>query len=159
MRVLMLTGGGISNRSGGVGTMMAALIEQWGPAVCARVIDTRGQGGVISGAFVFAGALVQLLAARQIDVVHLHMTTRGSMVRKCLVLAVCSVMRRPAIVHMHGADFENFHASLRPVWQGFAGVRPFAGRPMSWCWVKGGGGSWCDTSAWRHGACRSSGTG
>ena len=118
MRVLMLTGGGISNRSGGVGTMMAALIEQWGPAVCARVIDTRGQGGVISGAFVFAGALVRLLAARQIDVVHLHMTTRGSMVRKCLVLAVCSVMRRPAIVHMHGADFEDFHASLRPVWQG-----------------------------------------
>ena len=122
MRVLMLTGGGISNRSGGVGTMMAALRDEWGPAVTTQVIDTRGRGGILSGARVFAWALLRFSAARRVDVVHLHMTTRGSVVRKCVLLAVCAAMRRPAIVHMHGADFEVFHQSLRPLWRGLLAV-------------------------------------
>ena len=113
----MLTGGGISNRSGGVGTMMAALRNEWGTAVSTRVIDTRGRGGAARGALFFVWVLLQFVTAGRVDLVHLHMTTRGSMVRKCVLLVLCSVMRRPAIVHMHGADFETFFTGMRPVWR------------------------------------------
>jgi glycosyltransferase involved in cell wall biosynthesis len=117
MRVLMLTGGGISNRSGGIGTMMAALRAAWGNSVSTLVIDTRGPGGVLSGAFWFVAALLRFLAARRVDVVHLHMSTRGSVVRKCLLTWVSVALRRPVIVHMHGADFFPFFESLAPLWQ------------------------------------------
>jgi len=117
MRVLMLTGGGISNRSGGIGTMMAALRSAWGGSVSTRVIDTRGPGGVPAGGFWFLLALARFLAARRVDVVHLHMSTRGSVVRKCLLIWVAVALRRPVIVHMHGADFFPFFEALRPLWQ------------------------------------------
>ncbi len=112
MHVLMLTGGGISNRSGGVGTMMAALQEEWGSGVTTQVIDTRGTGGVLAGAACFAWALARFLFARRVDVVHLHMTTRGSVARKCVLLLLSRVLRRPVILHMHGADFFAFHDQL-----------------------------------------------
>jgi glycosyltransferase involved in cell wall biosynthesis len=121
MRVLMLTGGGISNRSGGVGTMMAALREHWGAAVSTRVIDTRGPGGRLAGVFRFLVAAAQVLAARRVDVVHLHMTTRGSVVRKCALTWLAAGLGRPVIVHMHGADFFLFFEGLAPVWQRLAG--------------------------------------
>jgi glycosyltransferase involved in cell wall biosynthesis len=121
MRVLMLTGGGISNRSGGVGTMMAALREHWGAAVSTRVIDTRGPGGRLAGVFWFLVAAAQVLAARRVDVVHLHMTTRGSVVRKCALTWLAAALGRPVIVHMHGADFFVFFEALAPVWQRLAG--------------------------------------
>jgi glycosyltransferase involved in cell wall biosynthesis len=112
MHVLMLTGGGISNRSGGVGTMMAALQAEWGPGVTTEVIDTRGRGGILAGAACFAWALARFVSARDVDVVHLHMTTRGSVARKCVLLLLSRALRRPAIVHMHGADFFAFHDQL-----------------------------------------------
>jgi glycosyltransferase involved in cell wall biosynthesis len=117
MRVLMLTGGGISNRSGGIGSMMAALRAAWGGSVSTLVIDTRGPGGLLGGAVWFLAALVRFLAARRVDVVHLHMSTRGSVVRKCVLTWVSVALRRPVIVHMHGADFFPFFESLRPLWQ------------------------------------------
>jgi glycosyltransferase involved in cell wall biosynthesis len=122
MRVLMLTGGGISNRSGGIGTMMAALRAAWGGSVSTVVIDTRGPGGVLSGAFWFLAALLRFLAARRVDVVHLHMSTRGSVVRKCLLTWVSVALRRPVIVHMHGADFFPSFDSLSPLWQRQVGM-------------------------------------
>jgi glycosyltransferase involved in cell wall biosynthesis len=122
MRVLMLTGGGISNRSGGIGTMMAALQAAWGASVSTVVIDTRGPGGVLSGACWFLMALARFLAARRVDVVHLHMSTRGSVVRKCLLTWVAVALRRPVIVHMHGADFFPFFESLAPFWQHRVGM-------------------------------------
>jgi glycosyltransferase involved in cell wall biosynthesis len=118
MKVLMATGGGISNRSGGVGTMMAALQAQWGSQVTARVIDTRGPGSRVAGILYFASTMVRFVpAAWWADVVHLHMTTRGSVVRKCMLSTLARALGRPVIVHMHGADFFAYYDALLPVWQ------------------------------------------
>jgi glycosyltransferase involved in cell wall biosynthesis len=123
MKVLMLTGGGISNRSGGVGTMMAALQAQWGSKVNARIIDTRGAGSRVAGVVFFAGAVMRFVpAAWWADVVHLHMTTRGSVVRKCVLSALARALGRPVIVHMHGADFFGHYDALLPVWQRLVAV-------------------------------------
>jgi len=114
-RVLVLAGGGLAHTSGGVGTLMLYLMDEWGkradgPRV--RVIDTRGQGGALDGAGRFAAAIGQLGllgVLRRTDLVHAHMTTRGSVLRKAVLCGVAMALRVPVIMHMHGADFLPFY--------------------------------------------------
>ncbi len=102
---------------------MLYLMDEWakcagGPHV--RVIDTRGQGGAAGGAMRFAAAIGGvgfLAAARRIDVVHAHMTTRGSVVRKCVLCGLAMALRVPVIMHMHGADFFPFYRRQPLVFQ------------------------------------------
>ena len=120
--VLMLAGGGLSHTSGGVGTLIGYLIGCWasdpdGPAV--RVLDTRGDGGVAGGAWAFARALATLVwqcVAGRAALVHAHMTTRGSVIRKCLLCATANLLGVPTVIHQHGADFHSyFRRQARPV--------------------------------------------
>ncbi len=119
----MLAGGGVAHTSGGVGTLMLYLMDEWGkqaggPRV--RVIDTRGQGGAAGGIARFAAAIAGvgfLGAARRIDVVHAHMTTRGSVVRKSVLCQLAMALDVPVIMHMHGADFFAFYRRQPRVFQ------------------------------------------
>ncbi len=118
LRVLVCAGGGLGHVSGGVGTLMGYMLAAWamqpdGPLV--QVIDTRGQGGRVAGVGRFAwaaGVLAWRCATGQVDVVHLHMTTRGSVLRKGLLCGLAAACATPCIVHMHGADFLAFHARM-----------------------------------------------
>ncbi len=119
----MLAGGGLGHVSGGVGTLTGYMLDAWrdrpdGPRV--TVLDTRGEGGQLAGAARFAGALVRLgwlCATGQVDLVHAHMTTRGSAARKTLLCLVAGLLGVRYVVHMHGADFAAFHTRLPPAAQ------------------------------------------
>ena len=114
----MLAGGGLGHVSGGVGTLMGYMLEAWdarddGPRV--RVFDTRGEGGRLAGAARFLGVLARLgwlCAAGRVDLVHAHMTTRGSVVRKSVLCMLAGLAGVPFVLHMHGADFAAFHRRL-----------------------------------------------
>ena len=116
----MLAGGGLGHVSGGVGTLMGYMIEAWRDrpdAPCVRVIDTRGEGGPMSGAWTCLCAMMRLgwlCAAGRVDLVHAHMTTRGSVARKSLLCGLARILGIPFAIHMHGADFAAFHARLHP---------------------------------------------
>ena len=43
------------------------------------------------------------------DVVHLHMASYGSFVRKASLAAYARLVRVPVVVHVHGAEFHTFH--------------------------------------------------
>ena len=117
-RVLVLAGGGTDHVSGGVGTMMLALQQEWrrcGEDPGLHIIDTRGAGGVASATFCFVRACILLLSAKitgNAGLVHAHMTTRGSVVRKALLCSLASWIGVPVILHMHGADFAEFFEAL-----------------------------------------------
>jgi len=116
--VIVLAGGGLAPASGGVGVLMGYLLEAWAasphpPRV--RVIDTRGQGGRLSAIPRFAGASLMftwLGLTGRMQLVHAHMTTRGSAARKTLLCSVAMLFAVPVIVHMHGADFIPFYRRL-----------------------------------------------
>lgn len=113
-QVLVLAGGALAHTSGGVGTLLRHVLQavsEHEGAPRMRVVDTRGPGGRLSGVLWFARAL-WLTLVTPADLVHLHMTTRGSVLRKCLLCAAAGMRRRPFIVHMHGADFGAFYATL-----------------------------------------------
>lgn len=121
--IVVLAGGGVAHVSGGVGTLMLYLMDAWaaredGPRI--RVLDTRGAGGIAGAAWCFLRAgvsLAWLSLTGSADLVHAHMTTRGSVVRKCLLCELARLLGKPQIVHMHGADFMPFYEGLRPLWQ------------------------------------------
>lgn len=112
--VLMLAGGGVAHTSGGVGTLLLYLADAWADrpdAPPVRVVDTRGQGGAAAGAAAFVRAVFVLLRlglSGRLLLAHVHMATRGSAVRKCLLCAAANLIGVPTIVHQHGADFQDF---------------------------------------------------
>jgi glycosyltransferase involved in cell wall biosynthesis len=116
--VLVLVGGGFAPLSGGVGVLLRNLTDAWAnmpEAPHMHVLDTRGGGGKFSGALHFAWALlrtVHLCSTRRAHLVHAHMTTRGSSLRKALLCSVALLLRVPVVMHMHGADFMSFYRSL-----------------------------------------------
>lgn len=121
--VVVLAGGGVAHTSGGVGTLMLYLMDEWArrpDAVPVRVVDTRGAGGAAGAAWRFAKALALVLRlglGGRIALVHAHMTVRGSAVRKSVLCALAGLLGIPAIVHMHGADFIPFYRALGPGWK------------------------------------------
>jgi glycosyltransferase involved in cell wall biosynthesis len=118
MRVAMFAGGGLAHTSGGVGTYIRYLEDQWatqagGPRV--RVIDTRGKGGKAGMACHFPWAVVCLLglgAIGRIDLLHIHMSAYGSALRKGVLTILGSMLGIPVILHMHGSNFGAFFAKL-----------------------------------------------
>ncbi len=113
-QVLMLAGGGVAHTSGGVGTQIGYWVDCWASdpqAPSVRVLDTRGAGGAAGGAWAFARAwaiLAWTCLLRRTSLVHAHMTTRGSVVRKCLLCGTANLFGTPTVIHQHGADFHDY---------------------------------------------------
>jgi glycosyltransferase involved in cell wall biosynthesis len=116
--VMMFAGGGLTHASGGVGTFIRYLTDEWASkpdAPRVRVVDTRGEGGKASMALHFLGALFRLLcwgSVGRIDLLHIHMSAYGSALRKGLLILIGYLQGIPVIVHMHGSNFHKFHAAL-----------------------------------------------
>jgi glycosyltransferase involved in cell wall biosynthesis len=117
-RVVMFAGGGTTHASGGVGTFIQYLVHEWAttpgtPEV--RVVDTRGEGGIVSMGLHFLKAVSQLIclgALGRIDVMHIHMSAYGSALRKGILTLLGAMLGIPVIVHMHGSNFNEFYSSL-----------------------------------------------
>jgi glycosyltransferase involved in cell wall biosynthesis len=123
MQVTMFAGGGVAHTSGGVGTLILYLMDEWanGPdAPRVRVIDTRGQGGKVGLVLHFLKAiwlLLYLAVTGRLGVVHVHMCVYGSALRKSILCLLCSLLGAPIIAHLHGADFLEFYGRLPRVCQ------------------------------------------
>ena len=89
--------------------MDVRLFEQWG----VRYVSTYEGAGKLTQLRTMAGALwriVWLLAARRVDVVHVHSASRGSFWRKSLVAALAFAFRVPYVFHIHSGEFPEFYA-------------------------------------------------
>jgi glycosyltransferase involved in cell wall biosynthesis len=117
-RVLMFAGGGTTHASGGIGTFIQYLIQEWATTPVApqvRVIDPRGPGGKASMGLHFPKAVGQLLylgALGRIDLIHIHMSAYGSALRKGILILLGTMLGVPVIVHMHGSNFHKFYFNL-----------------------------------------------
>src|SRR5579863_9206202 len=118
--VVMFAGGGITHASGGVGTFIRYLIDEWAtkpdvPRI--KVIDTHGKGKAIMVVH-FLKAVVFLLSwgvIGRIDLLHVHMSAYGSAARKGVLILTGRLLGIPVIVHMHGSNFHKFYAGI-PSW-------------------------------------------
>lgn len=77
-------------------------------------VPTHRQGGKAAMALCFAKAyarIVRMAMTGKIDVAHLHVSERGSFVRKGLLLRTLRKMGVRTVLHHHGAEFEQYYAS------------------------------------------------
>lgn len=118
IRVVMFAGGGITHTSGGIGTLIRYLIDEWAQkpaALQVRVIDTGGGGGKSLMAARFARAALLFIGLRlagKVDLVHLHLSHGGSALRKGFMACLGRLLGVPVIIHMHGSNFEEFYGEL-----------------------------------------------
>jgi glycosyltransferase involved in cell wall biosynthesis len=116
--VMMFAGGGLTHASGGVGTFIRYLTDEWmtkpgTPEV--RVVDTRGPGGKASMPLHFLKAIGLLLSwgcIGRIDLLHIHLAAYGSALRKGVLILIGDMLGIPVVVHMHGSNFYKFYADL-----------------------------------------------
>ena len=89
-----------------------------------RHVATHQDGSVLAKAAILRGARTVLweLAVRPPEVMHIHMSSYGSFVRKSLMTWAGWLRRVPVVVHMHGSEFDVFFARCPRVVQIYISV-------------------------------------
>nr|WP_290907306.1 glycosyltransferase [Anoxybacillus sp.] len=65
----------------------------------------------LKGLFTF---LYKLLNKRP-DIIHIHMSYKGSFYRKSLFVLLAKILKVPTIIHVHGSSFKDFYKSLSTI--------------------------------------------
>lgn len=100
---------------GGMATVAATLLQHGTAHVDLRAIPTHADGSVPRRLRAWATGTLRvfgLLATRRADVVHLHVSERGSVLRKSLIVVATTITRTPVLLHCHGAKFFDWYATL-----------------------------------------------
>lgn len=63
--------------------------------------------------YFFSGLLkfLKILIFKKPDIIHIHMSERGSFYRKAIFLLIGKTFGVPVIIHLHGANFDDFYNS------------------------------------------------
>lgn len=77
-----------------------------------EMVDSGGGRGR-AGYWAYPAALVRALRGRY-DLLHLHVASGGSVVRKAGLAAAAGMRRRPYVVHLHGGGFDDYLAGATP---------------------------------------------
>jgi len=115
--VFIVAPGGLNDRAG-IGRLVTSATRFWqesrtGPPF--RIIDPYGPAVLPIAPFYLARALLQIVWNGwhgRIAVLHVHMATRGSVLRKGIIVRVAAWLRLPVILHLHGANFDDFYRAL-----------------------------------------------
>ncbi|MGY2002835.1 glycosyltransferase family 4 protein [Blastococcus sp. SYSU DS1024] len=114
LRVLSV--GPTGGQPGGMASVVAELETQnrlSATPLQLRVVDSGGIGPAPQRAVAFARCLATAATTRA-DVVHLHVASRGSTWRKMAVAQACALRGLPYGIHLHGAGYRDFLATLSP---------------------------------------------
>lgn len=76
------------------------------------LIATTSDGNIINRLLTFLRAWLSIIIMamlRRTDIVHIHMSFRGSCLRKSLLGFTCWIFKTPYIIHLHSGGFHNFY--------------------------------------------------
>jgi len=117
----------VPGRPGGIDRVIDYLVGAWPQSPTlppVRLARSRGRSRL--GSPFHLGAVLLLLLVDgmrgRIALAHINMASRGSTVRKFILVAAARLVGVPYVLHLHGGGFREFHASL---------PRP-ARRPVDW---------------------------
>ncbi|HET7717479.1 MAG TPA: glycosyltransferase family 4 protein [Bauldia sp.] len=82
-----------------------------------RRLVLRGQGNILLSPFFTLSGLIRLGMAGltgRVDLLHVHLSVRGSTYRKLILAALARRMRLPYVVHIHGSRFDTFWIEAGP---------------------------------------------
>lgn len=110
-RVLMV--GSAPTERGGMATVTTLLLRHGSRVASIRMIPTHREGPAGMRLRLWLSGTVKVaLALRQADVLHAHVSERGSVVRKGVLVLLAKVFRVPVVLHCHGAEFVDWYGGL-----------------------------------------------
>lgn len=118
--VFVVAAGGVRHH-GGIGRLVSATVHQWramGLQPALRVVDPYGLTLSPMTPLYFLRALLLIAWNAQrgrIALVHVHMASRGSAVRKSIITRMAARLGVPILLHLHGSRLDDLHARL-PAW-------------------------------------------
>lgn len=120
-RIKVLMAGPDLKEQGGMGSVQQHIVNHIQPYADLKHISTwDGSNGVPSmqkKVSVFTQAVLSFLwtlLTEHVDVVHLHISERGSIVRSFVLMLLAKIFRKPVLLHAHGCEFHVFHDELPP---------------------------------------------
>lgn len=103
------------DQKGGMASVQKLILKEMPVVFLAEHISTHDEGSLWHRTRVFAVAtaiLMRKLLRNRADLVHLHVSEKGSVLRKILLLLLVKAFRRPVVMHAHGCEFHIFHQGL-----------------------------------------------
>jgi glycosyltransferase involved in cell wall biosynthesis len=100
---------------GGISSVEQLICDYLPPYVSIRHVPTMEDGSAITKASVFARAVQVLrrsLESLDPTIVHIHIASRGSTLRKVILAEMVARAGRPLVLHAHGSEFDQFHRKL-----------------------------------------------
>lgn len=100
---------------GGMNSVIDQLMDHdWGADFQFSYLATHVTGNPIKKALFFVNAyrkLKKLIKRNTFDIIHIHMSYKGSFYRKYYVTKLCKRYNKRVIVHLHGSEFKDFYYS------------------------------------------------
>lgn len=116
MKVIMV--GASLEQNGGIATVEKLILKYSSSEVKIQHVTSHDEGTIVHRLIVFSKAIIQLaiiLLCRKPDLIHIHLSDGGSLLRKTIVTLMVSLLRKPIIIHAHGAEFHTTYFRL-PYW-------------------------------------------
>ncbi len=116
MKIIML--GESLSKQGGIVSVEKLILEQAIANLKIQHIPTLVDGSKARKILVFAkasGELFWRLLKKEADLLHIHVSDRGSAFRKAILTLIALGFRKPVVMHAHGAEFETFYSQLPAV--------------------------------------------
>lgn len=106
----------LSRVKGGMVTVVKNLLsfQEWEKSRITYIPTHIEHNKPVKAAY-FAAAYVRILTKLifgKVDLVYLHVSERGSVYRKAMLLKLAKTFGKPVILHHHGADFDPFFREL-----------------------------------------------
>ncbi|KMW20219.1 PssE/Cps14G family polysaccharide biosynthesis glycosyltransferase [Enterocloster citroniae] len=110
-RILMCSSA--RTEKGGMNSVIDQLMDHtWEDGLEFSYLATHITGNPIKKVFFFVRAYAQLkglIEKNTFDIIHIHMSYKGSFYRKYVVTKLCKKHRKQVIIHLHGSEFKDFY--------------------------------------------------
>lgn len=111
IRILMCSSD--RKEKGGMNSVIDQLMDHdWGDNFQFSYLATHITGNPVKKTFFFANAyrkLKKLIKQDAFDIIHIHMSYKGSFYRKYYVAKLCKRYSKKVIIHLHGSEFKDFY--------------------------------------------------
>lgn len=119
MKVLMV--GPDKNEKGGI----ASVVQSYYDVGLDKEVDLQYISTLKSGSnlkkikIYFVSFLKYLLKIMRTDIVHIHMSYKGSFYRKAIMIHMAKLYKKKIIIHIHGSEFEKFYINSNKILKKF----------------------------------------
>ncbi|WP_334771189.1 glycosyltransferase family 4 protein [Nostoc sp.] len=105
-------------RQGGIVSVEKLILGETTSDIQIKHITTLPNGSAVHKILVFLQAIGELfwnLLNQKSDLIHIHVSDRGSAFRQSITTLIGWLFKKPVIIHTHSADFHLFYSKL-PQW-------------------------------------------